>query len=158
MTNDRFYIFGSWWESNNYDTGPCWNPLKHTPVGVIHCPWGSQRVVLLSPKVWNGRRWGQELVIGMACFTTCYGPQKMRLVSFFHVEVISRTTHAQNTVVMLVHRENTMNHVGHHHTTAAIVPHPQLRDVETLANMLWNKAMSFKRGMLYVTILKSYIR
>jgi hypothetical protein len=75
---------------------------------------------------------------------TNYGPQKMRLVSFFHVEVISCTTHAQNTVNMLVHYENEMNHGGHRHTMAAIVPHPRLQDVETLANMLCNKATSLK--------------
>jgi hypothetical protein len=73
-----------------------------------------------------------------------YGPQKMRLVSFFHMEVISRTTHAQNMVNMLVHRENTMNHGGRRHTMAAIVPHPRLQDVEALANMLCIKATSLK--------------
>jgi hypothetical protein len=72
------------------------------------------------------------------------GCKKKGLVSFFHVEVISRTTHTQNTVNMLVHCENTINHGGRCHTTAAIVPHPRLRDVETLVNMLCNKATLFK--------------
>jgi hypothetical protein len=65
---------------------------------------------------------------------------QQRLVSFFHVEVISHTTHTQNTVNMLVHCENMMNHGGRCHTTAAIVPHPRLREVKKLANMLCNKA------------------
>ncbi len=33
-------------------------------------PWGSQGVVLLSPKVWNGRHGGEDLAIGIACFAT----------------------------------------------------------------------------------------
>jgi hypothetical protein len=33
-------------------------------------PQGSQGVVLLSPKVWNGHHGGEDLEIGIACFTT----------------------------------------------------------------------------------------
>ncbi len=32
-------------------------------------PRGSRGVVLLSPKVWNGRHGGENLAIGIACFT-----------------------------------------------------------------------------------------
>ncbi len=40
-------------------------------VGTPLCmpPRGSQGVVLLSPKVWNGRHVGENLAIGIACFT-----------------------------------------------------------------------------------------
>jgi hypothetical protein len=43
-------------------------------VGTPLCmpPWGSQGVVLLSPKVCNGHHRGQELAIGIASFTTHY--------------------------------------------------------------------------------------
>jgi hypothetical protein len=34
-----------------------------------HLPRGSQGVVLLSPKVWNGRHEGENLAIEIACFT-----------------------------------------------------------------------------------------
>ncbi len=41
---------------------------------------------------------------------------------------------------MLADRKNMMNHGGRRRTTAAIVPHPQLQGVETVANVLCNKA------------------
>ncbi len=46
----------------------------------------------------------------------------------------------QKTSTMLADCKNTMNHGGRHHTTAAIVPHPRLRGIGTLANVLYNKA------------------
>ncbi len=55
-------------ESNNRDTGARWNPLEHAPVTCL--PRESQKVVLLGPKVRNGCQRGQELAIGIACFTT----------------------------------------------------------------------------------------
>ncbi len=33
-------------------------------------PWGSRGVVLLSSKVWNRHHGGEDLAIGIACFTT----------------------------------------------------------------------------------------
>ncbi len=33
-------------------------------------PQGSRGVVLLNPKIWNGRHRGQDLAIGIACLTT----------------------------------------------------------------------------------------
>jgi hypothetical protein len=52
-----------WPWSPNQDTGTHWDPL-------VHAPRGSQGVVLLSSKVWNGYHGGEDLVIGIACFTT----------------------------------------------------------------------------------------
>jgi hypothetical protein len=41
-------------------------------VGTPLCtpPWGSRGVVLLSSKVWKGSYGGEDLAIGIACFTT----------------------------------------------------------------------------------------
>jgi hypothetical protein len=44
----------------------------------------------------------------------------------------------QKTTTMLA--DCDMNHSGHRCTTAAIVSHPRLQGVETLANVLYNKA------------------
>jgi hypothetical protein len=41
---------------------------------------------------------------------------------------------------MLADCKNRMSHGGRHCTTATIVPHPRLQGVETLANVLYNKA------------------
>jgi hypothetical protein len=46
----------------------------------------------------------------------------------------------QKSITMLADCKNTMNHGGCHCTMAAIVPHPRLQGVETLANVLCNKA------------------
>ena len=37
-----------------------------------------------------------------------------------------------------------MNHGSRHHTTTSIVPHPRLRGVEALANLLFKKATYLK--------------
>ncbi len=61
-----------------------------------------------------------------------YGPQIMRLVSFSHVEVISRTTHAQNTVNMLVHREKhdePWRPPSYHGRHSAPPPAPRCRNI-----------------------------
>jgi hypothetical protein len=42
--------------------------LVGTPLCML--PRGSQGVELLSPKVWNGCHGGEDLAIGIACFTT----------------------------------------------------------------------------------------
>ncbi len=49
-------------------------------------------------------------------------------------------------------RENTMNHGGRRRTTAAMVPHPRLRGVETLANRLCNNATSLKLEHIIINI------
>jgi hypothetical protein len=41
---------------------------------------------------------------------------------------------------MLLDCKNMMNHGGRRHTTAAMVPQPRLGDIETLDNVLCNKA------------------
>jgi hypothetical protein len=67
----------------------------------------------------------------------------MRIFSFLvdrplHVRINTFVT--QKTTTMIVDRKNTMNHGGCHITTATMVPHPRLGDIETLANVLCNKA------------------
>jgi hypothetical protein len=72
---------------------------------------------------------------------------------FYHVEVFVRTTLAQNTTNMLVDSENTMNqHGGHHHTTAAMVPHSQVQCAETLVNRLCNNDTWLKLEHLMINI------
>ena len=52
-----------------------------------------------------------------------------------------------------VDRENTMNqHGGHHHTTAAMVPHSRVRCAETLVNRLCNNDMRLKLELEHLMI------
>ncbi len=58
---------------------------------------------------------------------------------------------------MLVHRENTMNHGGRRRTMAAIGPHPRLPAIETLGNMLCNKATSLKLNNIIINSLPAMV-
>jgi hypothetical protein len=51
---------------------------------------------------------------------------------------------------MLADRENMINHVGRRCTTAAIVPHPRLQGVESLANVLCIKATHLKLEKIFI--------
>ena len=48
--------------------------------------------------------------------------------------------------------KKTMNHAGHRHNTAAMVPHFQLRCTETLDNRLCNKATLLKLEHIIINI------
>jgi hypothetical protein len=60
------------------------------------------------------------------------------LTALLHIGISSFVT--QKTSTMLVDRNNMMNHGSRRRTTAAMVPHPRLGDIETLANVISNKA------------------
>ncbi len=63
---------------------------------------------------------------------------KIAREQFFHVELLYVAQHTQNTTTITLALGNTMNHVGRRRTMAAIVPHPRLRGVKHVANMLCN--------------------
>jgi hypothetical protein len=66
---------------------------------------------------------------------------KIACKQFFHVEILYVAQHIQNTTTITLALGNTMNHGSRRRTMAAIVPHPWLRGIKHVANILCNNTM-----------------
>jgi hypothetical protein len=66
---------------------------------------------------------------------------KIAREQFFHVELLYVAQHTQNTTTITLALGNMMNHGSCRRTMVAIVPHPRLRGVTHVSNMLCNNTM-----------------
>jgi hypothetical protein len=103
-----------------------------------------------------GYFWGQKRLQIFLAVQAFLGSSRLQVAKiareqFFHVELLYVAQHTQNTTTITLAHGNTMNHGGRRRTMAAIVPHPRLRGMKHVANMLCNNTTYLKLDNLIIT-------